>query len=135
MFLVKQKFTVVDKYQVKYKIAEVEHSDLPSWVQGLIPDVDRKDVRYALDRYADPLVRKFPYTPAQCLDRIGQVYKLCAIRKGCFGWRLDKCSNLKTNTCALLVMPGKDDSESAQLTELVNLWRDECQVISVKTDL
>lgn len=134
MFKVVQKFTVMDKFEAKYKIAEIEYSGLPPWVSVLIPMVDRLDVRFAIDRHVNPLVRKLQFTPSECLDRLEHNSKLCTLRKGCFGWRVGKCTDLKRNTCDLLVIPGATEEESSQLTELVNLWRDRYYPISVKTD-
>ena len=134
MLKVIKKITILDKFQAKYKVAHIEHSGLPEWASLLIPEVPENELRLALDRYAEPLVRSFRYTPDQCLDRVPSPDRVCGVRKGCFGWKPEKCTNLKRNTCELLSIQGSSEMESTELTAIVNLWRDSHYVVSTKME-
>ena len=132
MLKVLRKLTVLDKFKAKWKVAEVEYSGLPEWVDLLVAPVPAGDLRLALDRYAEPLLRSFRYTPAECLDRVPTTSRTCMVYKGCFGWDEKKCLNLKKNTCQLLLI-GPDEN-STDLTVLVNLWREGYYVVTAKTE-
>jgi hypothetical protein len=134
MIRVVKKITVLDNFHAKYKVAQIEHSGLPEWVSLLVTEVPESLIRMALDRYAEPLIREFRYTPDQCLDRIPERDRVCAVKKGCFGWVPHKCTNLKRNTCELLLMPGATETESSELTTIVNLWREKYNVVTAKTE-
>lgn len=132
MLSIVKKITILDKFKAKYKVAEVIHTGLPEWVDLLVPVVPASEIRMALDRYSEPLIRSFQYTPDQCLDRVPAVDRICQVRKGCFGWK-EKCLDLKKNTCALLTV-GEDPNLYTDLSSLVNLWRDDYYVVVAKTE-
>lgn len=134
MLRVIQKFGVLDSHGVKYEIAQVEYSGLPGWVDHLVTHCTDTEIRYALDRYADRLVREFRYTPKQALDRIPQEHRRCAIWDGCVAWRESECLNLKKNVCRLLEMPADTLEVRAALTDLVNLWREGRYVVTASPD-
>lgn len=132
MLSVKQTFTVLDRYKVKYPIVQVElDPGLPEWVDSLITQCEAQDIRYALDRYADPLVRKIRYTPRQALDRIPDEYRKCTQYKGCLMWNEKDCMNLKKQTCMMFEAGGATPEIRMALTDLVNLWRDGHNVVVV----
>lgn len=133
MLSVVKKLTLLDKFRDKYLVAQVLHSDLPSWVDLLVPEVPESEIQMALARYAEPLIRSFRYTPDQCLDRVPKQDRICQVRKGCFGWKEAKCLNLKKNTCELLTV-GENPGLNTDLTTLVNLWREDYYVVVAKTE-
>jgi len=135
VFRIKQRFTILDTWKVQYKIADVTYSGLPAWVDEFVPTVPGLDIRYALDRYSDPLLSRYRYTPDQCLDRVPTETRTCASRKGCFGWDPKKCLDLKRNPCEVLVLPGSSEEEAKELLQLVNLWREKYYVARTETDL
>ena len=126
-----QKFGVLDEFDGRHGIAQVEYTEAPEWLESLITEVDQNDVRLALDRYAVPLLLKIRYNPKQCLERVPPEHLQCTLWDGCFGWVPKQCMNYRTNTCELLRVPDAQGEHSVELTQIVNLWRDGYNVVRV----
>jgi len=124
-------FLVIDRFGAKYKITEIEYQDGPSWLYDLITAVDKRDIRLALDGYPEPLILKIRYTPIQIFDRIPPGFKYCTMRKGCYGWKENVCTNLAKNTCPLIQLPDMYGNLSSDLTKLYHLWKEDYNLVRV----
>lgn len=134
MLKIVQQFGVRDKFDLFYQIAQVEYENLPSWVEPFIARVSQTNIRFALDRYADPLVRELRYTPKEVLDRVPTEHKKCQIWDTCASRRELECLNMKKNVCRVYEAPAPTPEQRVELTDLMNLWRDGWNVVTVEPD-
>jgi hypothetical protein len=121
-----QKFTILDQFQNPFQIAQIV--DPPSFLVQLISKISSTNIRLALDRYAEPLIFDLKYTPKECLQRIPSEKSICILSKSCFGYK-KSCLNLATNKCLMLQLPNNKNTLDQDLTDIVNLWRDNYYVI------
>ncbi len=125
-------YTFIDSFEVSTKVAVVTDTcDLPQWLRDFMVPVTPDDLRMALLRYPDSLIRKLEMSPKQLLRRVPSTHTLCTLRQGCMGWDERACQRLDTNLCPLLNLSDGDDEPHEDITRLVNLLRDGYQLAQV----